>query len=234
MNIRRLNASRRSLPQGLRRRRASSSRLRLPVSNARRRRGRRTIGVHAQRVPAHRARQHRHRDLQAHRIRPGPLHRHRHRRSPTRLDADWGADQASSCAPADATNYYNPAFGTVQGTGGSTAMANSWEQLRQAGAEARARLIAAAAQQLERRCPPSITIEKGVVKARGGKYGPPSASSPRLRSRSSCPGRSSRRSPMLGASSAPTSFAKRRHGAEDQRHGDVHHRRQAARHADRA
>src|SRR6516225_9617282 len=47
-------------------------------------------------------------------------------------------------APADVSKYANFAFG-VQGTGGSTAMANSWDQIRNAGAEARARLVAAAA-----------------------------------------------------------------------------------------
>ena len=49
-------------------------------------------------------------------------------------------------APADVTKYANTLWG-AQGTGGSSAMANSWMQLRQAGAEARARLIAAAAKQ---------------------------------------------------------------------------------------
>jgi len=61
------------------------------------------------------------------------------------LDADWAQMRVES-APADATKYANSAFG-VQGTGGSTAMANSWDQLRTAGAEARARLVAAAAKQ---------------------------------------------------------------------------------------
>src|SRR5215471_16454993 len=59
------------------------------------------------------------------------------------IDADWGQIRVES-APADVTRYANSAFG-AQGTGGSTAMANSWDQLRTAGAEARARLIAAAA-----------------------------------------------------------------------------------------
>ena len=41
----------------------------------------------------------------------------------------------------------NLAFGTIQGTGGSSAMANSWMQLRDAGAKARAMLVSAAAAQ---------------------------------------------------------------------------------------
>jgi isoquinoline 1-oxidoreductase beta subunit len=59
------------------------------------------------------------------------------------LDADWSQVRVES-APADAARYNNLLFGAVQGTGGSTAMANSWEQLRQAGAMTRAMLVAAA------------------------------------------------------------------------------------------
>ena len=61
------------------------------------------------------------------------------------LDADWSQIRVES-APADASRYNNLLFGPVQGTGGSTAMANSWQQLRQAGATARAMLVAAAAE----------------------------------------------------------------------------------------
>src|SRR6266481_6058645 len=60
------------------------------------------------------------------------------------LDADWSKVTVES-APADAKRYANLAFGTVQGTGGSSAMANSWAQLRDAGAKARAMLLSAAA-----------------------------------------------------------------------------------------
>src|ERR1700736_1416888 len=57
------------------------------------------------------------------------------------LDADWPQIRVES-APANAKLYSNLAFGTIQGTGGSTAIANSWMQLRQAGAVARAMLVA--------------------------------------------------------------------------------------------
>ncbi|WP_018987908.1 xanthine dehydrogenase family protein molybdopterin-binding subunit [Aromatoleum toluclasticum] len=60
------------------------------------------------------------------------------------LDADW-AQVAVEGAPADAKRYNNLLFGTAQGTGGSTAIANSFEQMRQAGASARAMLVQAAA-----------------------------------------------------------------------------------------
>ena len=53
------------------------------------------------------------------------------------LDADWARVRVES-APADAKRYANLIFVTMQGTGGSSAMANSWQQLREAGATARA------------------------------------------------------------------------------------------------
>ncbi|MBO0903891.1 xanthine dehydrogenase family protein molybdopterin-binding subunit [Jiella sonneratiae] len=59
------------------------------------------------------------------------------------LDADWSQMRVAA-APADDELYKNLAFG-LQGTGGSTSIANSYEQLRKAGATARAMLVAAAA-----------------------------------------------------------------------------------------
>lgn len=60
------------------------------------------------------------------------------------LDADWSQMRAEF-APADAALYNNLFFGPFQGTGGSTSIANSWTQLRQAAAGARAMLVGAAA-----------------------------------------------------------------------------------------
>jgi isoquinoline 1-oxidoreductase subunit beta len=77
------------------------------------------------------------------------------------LDADWAQIRVES-APADASKYANLAFGAIQGTGGSSAMANSWMQLRQAGATARAMLVAAAATEWNV-APASLTVERGVV-----------------------------------------------------------------------
>src|ERR1700722_13495407 len=77
------------------------------------------------------------------------------------LDADWAQIRVES-APADASKYVNLAFGTMQGTGGSSAMANSWMQLRNAGATARAMLVAAAAQEWNV-APDSVTVARGVV-----------------------------------------------------------------------
>ncbi|MDE3010763.1 MAG: xanthine dehydrogenase family protein molybdopterin-binding subunit [Pseudomonadota bacterium] len=61
------------------------------------------------------------------------------------LDADWSLVR-TEYAPSDATRYNNLAFGPMQGTGGSTAIANSFLQYRSAGAAARAMLVAAAAE----------------------------------------------------------------------------------------
>jgi isoquinoline 1-oxidoreductase subunit beta len=80
------------------------------------------------------------------------------------LDAAWSQMRVES-APAQVPMYGNFAFnpkGSVQGTGGSTAVANSWMQLRQAGATARAMLVAAAAQAWH--VPPAeITVQDGVL-----------------------------------------------------------------------
>ncbi|CAG9224678.1 Isoquinoline 1-oxidoreductase beta subunit [Paraburkholderia caribensis] len=77
------------------------------------------------------------------------------------LDADWSRVRVES-APADAKRYANLAFGTIQGTGGSSSMANSWTQLREAGATARVMLVTAAAQQWK--VPASeLRTERGVV-----------------------------------------------------------------------
>ena len=59
------------------------------------------------------------------------------------LDADWDALKVEQ-APANAKVYANLGMG-VQGTGGSSAIANSWDQLRTAGAAARAMFVQAAA-----------------------------------------------------------------------------------------
>lgn len=61
------------------------------------------------------------------------------------MDADWSQMRAES-APANDELYANLFFG-MQGTGGSTAIANSYTQMRKAGAAARAMLVAAAAEE---------------------------------------------------------------------------------------
>ena len=77
------------------------------------------------------------------------------------LDADWSRVTVES-APADAKLYANLSFGPVQATGGSSAMANSYAQLRDAGAKTRAMLVSAASK--EWHVPVAeLTVEKGVI-----------------------------------------------------------------------
>ena len=88
------------------------------------------------------------------------------------LDAAWSQIRAEG-APADAKRYGNLIWRMyfnldAQGTGGSTAMANSFEQYRKAGAAARAMLVAAAAAQWK--LPPdSIQVRAGVVSHPSGR-----------------------------------------------------------------
>ncbi len=77
------------------------------------------------------------------------------------LDADWN-QVAVVAAPADASRYNNLFWGPMQGTGGSTAIANSFMQMRQAGAAARHMLIAAAAERWSVAAD-DISVAAGVV-----------------------------------------------------------------------
>ena len=77
------------------------------------------------------------------------------------LDADWNHVRVEG-APADAKRYNNTFWGPAQGTGGSTAMANSWDQMRKAGATGRAMLVSAAAKRWNVGAA-DIVIRDGVV-----------------------------------------------------------------------
>jgi len=86
------------------------------------------------------------------------------------LDASWGQMRVES-APAQVPMYANFALapdGSLQATGGSTAIANSWSQLRQAGGAARTMLVQAAAARWS--VPATeITVTEGVVAHSSGK-----------------------------------------------------------------
>lgn len=86
------------------------------------------------------------------------------------LDADWSQIRAIS-APGNAALYGNLSLGGIQLTGGSSAIANSYDQMRHAGAQARAMLVQAAATAWK--APPAeITVSKGVIAhAKSGKSG---------------------------------------------------------------
>lgn len=77
------------------------------------------------------------------------------------LDADWSQMRGEFSA-ADPQRYNNLFFGPFQGTGGSTSIANSWMQLRQAAAAARAMLVEAAASRWQLPAA-EITVAKGIV-----------------------------------------------------------------------
>ena len=77
------------------------------------------------------------------------------------LDADWDQIQVKA-APANAKLYNNNFWGPMQGTGGSTAIANSYEQMRKAGAAAKQMLVAAAAKQWKVPAE-EIQVENGVL-----------------------------------------------------------------------
>ena len=83
------------------------------------------------------------------------------------LDAAWSQVRAEG-APADASRYNNLAWGPAQGTGGSSSLPNSFMQYREAGAAARAMLVAAAAKRWNVEAA-SIAVKNGVVTAAGGK-----------------------------------------------------------------
>src|ERR1700758_2056685 len=88
------------------------------------------------------------------------------------LDADW-AQMRAEHAPSNPALYKNFLLG-MQGTGGSTAIANSYDQMRKAGATARAMLVQAAANLWN--VPPSeILVERGVLRhpatGREGRFG---------------------------------------------------------------
>jgi len=90
------------------------------------------------------------------------------------LDAAWSQVRAVG-APANAKTYNNLLWGSAQGTGGSTAMANSFEQYRQAGAAARAMLVSAAARRWN--------VPSDSIRVRNGVERRPSASLPMRRQR---------------------------------------------------
>jgi len=84
------------------------------------------------------------------------------------LGADWSKVRFE-LAPGDAKLYSNLLFG-IQGTGGSTAMAESWVQMRKAGAAARMMFAKAAAAKWNVSAS-EITVENSVVKhAKSGHH----------------------------------------------------------------
>ncbi len=77
------------------------------------------------------------------------------------MDASWDQVEVES-APANAELYKNLFWG-AQGTGGSTAIANSFTQMRKAGASAKHMLVSAAAKKWNAPME-EITVDSGVVR----------------------------------------------------------------------
>lgn len=84
------------------------------------------------------------------------------------MDADW-AQMRAEHAPGNTKLYANLQMG-LQGTGGSSAMANSYLQMRKAGALARWMLVNAAAQSWGV-SPAQISVKQGIISGPGGKQG---------------------------------------------------------------
>jgi len=83
------------------------------------------------------------------------------------LDAAWSQVRVEG-APADAARYRNLFFEQEQGTGGSTGIANAFTQYREAGAAARAMLVAAAAERWKVPAD-SIGVNNGSLTHASGK-----------------------------------------------------------------
>ncbi len=88
------------------------------------------------------------------------------------LDADW-ANIRVIAAPVDTNIYKNLKMG-IQGTGGSSAVANAYEQMRQMGAIARMMLVSAAA--MTWKVPANeLTVSQGIISHTGsnrtGRFG---------------------------------------------------------------
>ena len=114
-------------------------------------------------------------------------------------------------APSDPIKYVNFAFG-IQGVGGSTGLANSYEQYRKAGATARAMLVAAAARGWGVDAA-TITVKAGVVSSASGKIGNVRRARRegrrRIRAEGRCCSRT-RRTSSSSASRSPASTARSR------------------------
>jgi isoquinoline 1-oxidoreductase beta subunit len=84
------------------------------------------------------------------------------------LDARWDQIRVEG-APADVERYNNLFWGKAQGTGGSTAIANSFEQMRKAGAAARRMLVEAAAERWQAPAE-EIQVRDGVLSHASGNH----------------------------------------------------------------
>ena len=141
------------------------------------------------------------------------------------LDADWKTVRVEQ-APVDKA-YNNPMFG-MQATGGSTTVRAYWEPMRQAGAAAREMLVAAAAAQWKVPAGECRTEAGQVIHTSGKKlgYGALAAAAAKLPVPADADAEGPEGLPHPRQAHAPPG-----HAGQDQRHGEVRHRRAGARHA---
>jgi isoquinoline 1-oxidoreductase beta subunit len=138
-----------------------------------------------------------------------------------------GRKCASKARRPTPKRYNNLFWGPAQGTGGSTALANSFEQYRAGGRGARAMLVAAAAERWKVPAD-AIAVKNGVVSPRREEGDVRRA---RRRGAASCRASPNVKDPkdfVYIGKGAPRTDSTR----EVDRHGDVHAGREAARHAD--
>ena len=146
------------------------------------------------------------------------------------LDGDWAQVDVIG-ASGNPALYGNLAWGGVaQGTGGSTSMTSSWQRYRQAGAAARAMLVAAAAKQWN--VPAGeITVASGIVSHRVrakrafGELAAAAAAMP-VPDRRAAEAEGGMDADRIGRAEAL------RFGRQDERHPDLHDRREDGRPAD--
>ena len=141
------------------------------------------------------------------------------------MDADWDK-VTTDFAPADDARYKNLFFG-AQGTGGSTAIANSFMQYRQAGAAARELLVAAAANTWGVQAD-SVTSGKQCLKS-GGKvahFGEMAAKA----DCDACFGKPKVKGPFAVQADRPRGFASPGQFREDKRDGRICDGREGSRH----
>ena len=144
------------------------------------------------------------------------------------LDADWRQMRAEF-APADASKYNNLLFGKVQGTGGSTSIANSFTQYRKAGAIARAMLVAAAAAAWG--VPAAeIAVAQGVLTHKSGRSGTFGEFAERAAQARRAEGRPAQE--RGGLHLYRQEFQASRHRGQDHRPADLHPGHPSGRHGD--
>ena len=165
--------------------------------------------------------QHRHRAVEAHRHGPGHLHRPRHRWSP-RSSTPTGRRCASSSRRPTPSSTTTCSSAPCRAPAARPRSPTPGTQLRQAGAAARAMLVAAAADGLGRRLPAEITRRAEASSTHALRQaGARSASSPSAAASAPSGGRQAEGAERLRAH-RQRDVPRARHRGQDHRHGELH------------